>query len=354
MPLTRWNSRTLRRLALVGVGATMTPMLVAQAAAAGDPDRLDPAALERGADPAIAYLVRDTIRDGDLRVPATTRGRHEALWKVAGGYVVRDYNVGPRRLVRLTFVALTGEKRMVAKSRDWIDVAVSGSGARLAFGHRLGPTGQRSVITVTDPAAGVELAERTLRLATLVTITDARALVARRFHWHHPATQWWSWGRDRLRTIHDQGAVRADVGHDRVVFDTPAVGEFCNRVARLSDPGRTLWRSCDTAPRAWSPDGTRALMTHAYFDAAGTDRWWVVDGRTALRQAQIVGRLDWTAVWEDDQHLLTLAQGDAGRAAIVRCDVGGSCERASRVWETPLPTEPSLYYQSPPVVLAQR
>lgn len=354
MALTRWNSRTLRRLALAAAGATLTPMLVASPAAAGDPDRLDPAALERGSDPAIAYLVRDTIRDGDLRVPATTRGRHEALWQVAGGYVVRDYNVGARRLIRLTFVAPTGERRTIAQSRDWIEVAVSDSGARLAFLRALGPTGQRSVVTVVDAATGADLASRTMRLAALVAATDTRVLVARRFHWRHPATQWWSWGRDRLRTIQHQAAVRADVGHDRVVFGTPRAGEFCNRVALLSDPGRTLWRSCRVAPHAWSPDGTRALLTHAYFDAAGTDRWWVVDGETALRQAQIAGRLDWTAVWEDDQHVLTLAQGDAGGAAIVRCDVTGSCERASRVWHTPLPTEPSLYYQSPPVVLAPR
>lgn len=247
-----------------------------------------------------------------------------------------------------------GGRRLITQSRDWIEVAVSDSGMRLAFRRPTGPAGQRSVVTVTDPAAGVVLAERTLRLAGLVAVSDTRVLLGRRFHWHDPATQWWSYGRDRLRTLWDQAAVRADIGHDTVVFGTPAAGEFCHRVAVLSQPGRTLWRSCDTAPHQWSPDGTLALATHAYFDAAGTDRWWVVDGRTAQRRARIVGRLDRDAVWEDDSHFLTLAQSDTGRAAIVRCDVGGACERAGRVWEVPLPSEPSLYYRSPPVVLARR
>lgn len=354
MAFTSGGLRRLRRLALAAAFVTIASMLAAPAAQTSSPVRLDPAALDRGADPAIAHLVRDTIRDGNLRVPATVRGRHEALWTVAGGYVVRDYNVGPRRLIRVTFIDSAGGQRTIASSHDWIDVAIADSGTVVAVRRPLGPTGQRSEITVIAPATGEVVATRTLRLATLVAVTDGRVLLARRSHWHHPVTQWWSLARDRLRTIHDQAAVRADVAHDRIVFGTPGAGEFCTRVAPLSHPARTLWRSCDTAVHAWSPDGTRALATWAYFDAAGTDRWWLVDGRTAARQAQLTGRLDWTAVWEDDGHVLTLAQGDAGGAAIVRCDLTGACERASRVWDVPLPAEPSLYYQPPPVVLAQR
>lgn len=59
-------------------------------------------------------------------------------------------------------------------------------------------------------------------------------------------------------------------------------------------------------------------------------------------------------MWEDDAHFLTLAQSDAGRAAIIRCDLTGSCERASRLWDVPVPPDPSLFYASPPVVLATR
>jgi hypothetical protein len=66
----------------------------------------------------------------------------------------------------------------------------------------------------------------------------------------------------------------------------------------------------------------------------------------------VSGRLDWDASWEDNRHFLTMAQGDSGTAAIVRCTVAGRCERASRLWHVPLPDDPSVYYAPPPVVLS--
>lgn len=339
---------TLLLATTVAVAAAMLPTPVAGASAP-----VDPAALPRGADPTVAHLVRDTIRDGDRRIPATRRGEHEALWVVGGGYLVRDYNVGPRRSTRVVFVSGTGERRVVARSRSWVEVEVSPDGRRIASQVWPDDTGQRSVITVSHPRTGRVVARRELRLATLAAVTGSRVLIGRRAHWRDPATVWWNYERDSLRRIYGQAAIDADVVHDKVVFERSTVGEFCNRVAVLSRPARTLWRSCQVFPHQWSPDGTRAIATHTYFDAAGTDRWWVVDGRTARRQTRITGRLDWDAVWEDDQHFLTKAQSEAGKASVIRCDLTGSCERASRIWDVPLP-EDSLYYASPPVVLADR
>ncbi len=349
--LTR-SRRSVARASLVAVTAVtaaLLPVLTTSAA----PSRLDPAALPRGADPAVVHLVRDTIRDGERRIPATTRGEHEALWVVAGGYVVRDYNVGPRRLTRVVFIGHDGERRVVARSRFWVEVEVAASGRRIATQVWPDDTGQRSVITVSLPRTGQVLDRREMRLATLAAVTGSRVLVGRRARWKDPATVWWSYTRDTVRRIYGQAALDADVPHDKVVFERSTVGEFCTRVAVLSRPARTRWRSCGLTPHQWSPDGTRAIATHAYFDAAGTDRWWVVDGRTAQQQSEVVGRLDWDAVWEDDAHFLTKAQSDTGEAAVVRCDLAGTCERASRIWDVPLP-EDSLYYASPPVVLAQR
>jgi hypothetical protein len=242
----------------------------------------------------------------------------------------------------------------VARSRDWIEVRVSPSGKRVAIEHATGPGLLRSVITVSDPVTGRVVASRTLRLANLAAVTDHRVLIGKRARWHDPATLWWNYDRDRTWRMFDQAALGADVRHDKVVFDRTDIGEFCIRVAVLSHPGRTRWQSCDRYPHQWSPDGTRAIATRTYFDAAGTDRWWVVDGRSGQRESVIAGRLDWHAVWEDDTHYLTLAQGDEGGAAIIRCDLSGNCERASRVWDVPLPDEPSLYYAPPPVVLADQ
>ena len=348
--------RAVARVARLVLGLTVVALVsvLPRPAVAAAPTPVDPAALPRGADPAVVHLVRDTIRDGDLRVPATERGRHQALWVVAGGYLVRDYNVGHPHHVVVVHIDPSGERRVVARARDWIDVAVSPSGQRIAVRRSSGSSGLRSVITVSEAASGRVVAARTLRLGTLAAVTDHRVLIGKRARWHDPATLWWSYERDRTWRLYDRAALAADPEHDTVVFaGTGDVGDFCTRVAVLSDPAHTLWRRCDTYPHQWSPDGSLALATHAYFDAAGTDRWWVIDGRTGVRRSTITGRLDWDAVWEDDGHFLTLAQSDAGRAAIIRCDLTGTCERASRIWRVPVPSEPSLYYASPPVVLAE-
>lgn len=348
-------SSSLGRRGVAAVLGVLTALAVTlpQAAAQPGDGHIDPAALPRGADPAVAHLVRDTIRDGDLRVAATTRGRHDALWVVAGGYVVRDYNVGRSRATVLTFVSSSGEKRQIARSPYWIDAEVSPTGRRVAVQTWHGAVLQRTVVRVIRPASGRVVARLELRRAILAAVTDSRVLLGRRLHWRRTTTQWWNYERGTVRRIFAQAAVDADVRHDKVVFTTPSRGEFCTRVAVLSHPGWTLWRSCQVSAHQWSPDGSHAIATHAYFDAAGTDRWWVVDGRTAQRQATITGRLDWTAVWEDDEHFLTMAQSEAGRAAVLRCDLVGTCERASRIWRVPLPSEPSLYYAPPPVVLAE-
>ncbi len=348
-------------LALVGAAVASVVLLTAAPAApspASAPtvagDRVDPAALPLGAAPRVPYLVHDTIRDGDLRVAATRRGRHESLWVVSGGYVLRDHNVGPRRLVRVVFVDTTGTRRVLARSRQWVDVAVSDGGGRVAIARSQRPTGQVTGVTVVEPSSGHVLARRQVRLATLVAVTGSRVLLALRARWRDPETVWWGYERGGTRTLLGQAAESADIRHDRLVLITPRVGESCHRVVALSRPGRTLSRSCQRVPHAWSPDGRHALATWAYFDAAGTDRWWVMDGRAALRRTRITGRLDWNAVWEDSTHFLVAAQGDAGGASVIRCDLDGTCERALRLWKTPLPTEQSLYYRSPPVVLAER
>lgn len=332
-------------LAALGAATPQVPIV------AGDP-HLDPASLPVGAAPRTAHLVGDTIRDGRARIDATSRGEHDALWEVGGGYVVRDHDVGPRRLVRVVLVSESGERRVVARSRSLIPVAVSPSGRRAAVQVAAGQSGLRSVVSVIDPRSGRTVARREVRLATLAAVTDHRVLLGLRARWRDPATVWWSYARDRLMRIAGQAATSADVRHDKVVLDDTGAGEFCHRVAVLSRPAQTLWRSCAAYPHEWSPDGRHALTTHTYFDAAGTDRWWVADGRTGTRAATVTGRLDWDAAWEDRTHFLTLAQGDDGQAGIVRCDLAGACERASRLWDVPVPSEPSVFYDDPPVVLA--
>lgn len=340
------------RLGLALVAATATAAaLLTQVAARADVAAIEPASLPRGPDPQVAYLVHDVIHDDDLRIPVSPKGEHDALWEVAGGYVLRDVNVAPGSRTRLTFVSDMGERHEIARSREWLTVTTSPDGRRIAYQRTVTRTGELTVVTVENPRSGRVLARHRFRLAVLVALDAGRLLLGMRTNWHDPASAWWHYRTGRFQRWYDQAAVKADIPHGRVVFDWQGGGEFCTRVATVPNPRHTLWRSCRMMPHQWSPDGTRALGTHAYFDAPGTNRWWVIGGSSPERQLTLAGRLDWHAVWEDDRHFLTVAQGDDGLAAIIRCDLSGFCERASRTWEMPL--DPDLYYTSPPVTLAE-
>jgi hypothetical protein len=149
-----------------------------------------------------------------------------------------------------------------------------------------------------------------------------------------------------------RAALGADVGADRVTFAVGGPDSFCNRVAPLDHPHRTLWGSCRFIPRAWSPDGRRALATHTYLDDSGTDFWSVIDGRTGDRLSQVTGRLGWSPAWEDDRHYLVPAMGADGLSGVLRCDLRSRCERATRLWDTGWTRRPP-YYLPPPVLLAR-
>ena len=67
------RTRSALRVAVATTAVTALAFLP-RLSAAVDPAHIDPAALPRGADPAGVYMVRDTIRDGERRVPATETG----------------------------------------------------------------------------------------------------------------------------------------------------------------------------------------------------------------------------------------------------------------------------------------
>jgi hypothetical protein len=323
-----------------GVAAFVTPG-VAQAAPA------DPPALTRGSNPDVVYLVKDTIRDGDLRI-AAPRGNHEALWSTARGYLLEDGPVGGRIAYRLVHVDRDGEKQVFTRRAR--SVAVSPDKRWVAWTVQLGrEDSPPSVVTVAAADTGRVVAQRRFRAGAMVTaVTEHRVLVSRLFTAIR-GTAWWNLDRDSLRRISDQSAVSVDLRQDRIVLDIPRDAPACNRVALLSDTEQTLWRSCQIRPHAWTRDGEHVLATHTYFDEAGTDRWLVLEGTTRERVGRVTGRLDWDAAWEDNGHFLTLAGSASGAAAVIRCTLGGRCERASRIWH--LEMADYEYYASPPVVL---
>lgn len=352
---------TRARLAVALTFATAGAVVLAtNLPAQGSPTSVDPALLRRGPDPAVTYMVRDTIRDGARSVSATRWGQHLALWNTARGYVVKDqrsFHNGRETVQRLVYVSPTGHKRVITHSAQFSSAtagtAVSQSGRRIAWSVQPREADLWTVVKVANPNTGRLIAHHGFRLGQVVSVTGARVLVTHAVGPRFTSrTFWWNYRRDTVRKYSTQKAASADLGHDRVVFDLGSDGDFCNRVAVLSRPAHTLWRSCRIFPHQWSPDGALALATHTYFDAAGTDRWLTIGGRTATPIGRVTGRLGWHAVWEDSHHFLTVAQGESGKAAIIRCTTDGTCERASRLWDDPLPQDPSVFYVAPPVLLA--
>lgn len=315
--------------------------------ARANPNHIDPAELDRGADPGVAYLVGDTIHDGHRRVAATRLGEHHDLWTTFRGYVLDDF-VQSREVFRLVFVSHGGQKRVIAR-RSWpTGEAISPNGRRIAWGQAMGRLGPPTMVKVGNPNSGRVLASRRFDFATVFGVTRSRVLLTLRDK-HAETTWWWNYERDTLSLVSSQPARRADLRHDRIVLGTGPEDSFCNRVAPLSVPEQTLWASCGIGPRRWSPDGARALATHTYFDESGTDRWLTTRDRTGQRLGHVNGRLDWDSTWEDNHHFLTVAQSGK-KAAIIRCTVGGRCERASSLWGVAWNGYPP-YYVAPPVVL---
>jgi hypothetical protein len=338
-----------RRLGVLAAFATLAAFggVVPSGVGVERPD-VDPAALPRGDGPAVTHLVGDTIRDGALRVSAT-HGQHIALWNTVRGYVVQDAARGGR--TRLVHVTPSGERTVLTRRAEFT-VAVSRNGRWLTWDSFVGPVeGPPSRVTVVDLRTGRVQASRTFASgAHVVAVTGRRVMLARLSAPRTNGTLWWDYERDTLRRYYTLSAIRVDRVNDRVVFDIPRDAPACNRVALFSEPSRELWRSCRWYPAGWSPDGRYAVSTYTYFDAPGTERWRVVDGRTGERVARVTGRLDWHAVWEDERHFLTMAMNPEGQAAVIRCDVDATCERASRVWD--LSPKSYDFYLAPPVVLA--
>jgi hypothetical protein len=343
-------NRPRRILAALTTSAAALALGASAIPAQANPNHVDPAALDRGAAPRIAHLVNNVIHDGDRKIRVRRASMHLDLWTTARGYVVTDQVDNDNYRMRITAVSNSGDRKVIGRL-SWLEgSAVSPQGTRMAWGEAQGDLGEPVIVTVVDPHTGAVKARRSFERAEVIAVSGRRVLLTRPGYRRDIKTWWWNYRDNTTRKISDQYARRADIRHDRIVFAPGSGVPDCNRVARLSRPGITLWRDCNITPHAWSPNGEQALATHIYFDVAGTDRWVTVDGRTGEKGGRVNGRLDWDVAWESNRHFLTMAQGDDGNAAIIRCTPSGSCERASRVWD--LEIDPDAYYVAPPVVLS--
>jgi hypothetical protein len=105
--------------------------------------------------------------------------------------------------------------------------------------------------------------------------------------------------------------------------------------AVLRAGGGTSWEQCDFSLDHFSQDGRFLLAGPAYRDGLGDTTAAVLDARTGsvlLRIQMPRGAFLADTAFEDDGTVL-LSAHDAGAWAIVRCDLGGACERASNLVE---------------------
>jgi hypothetical protein len=341
-------------VALIGLPAAGQPAPASTPAHVDRPaTHIDPADLDRGADPRVAYLVRDTIHDGDRRIRVWPRARHVGLWETDPGYVVWD-DLGRR--MRVSAVDRDGEKRRLGRSQHLLYPTVSASGRRVALVNRHFPESvEPTVVRVANPHTGRVIARRELGLeANVAAVTDRKILVTVPGRRDAPTlTWWWNYRRDTMRRISRWRAIDADVRADRVLFARTASGTtHCRRVAPLSHPRRTLWRECRLMTHHWNRTGTRALASLPpwQWDYPGTDRWVVVKGRSGEHTGRVVGQLNWGAAWESNKRFLSIAQNDQDRVAVIRCRFDGRCVRASRLWQAPVDQDGDVV---PPVTLPE-
>lgn len=315
----------MSRLGRTATATTALLLLLAAPAGAGS-GSLDPGSLPRGVDLARAYVEGTTIVDG-ARVVDVPGARGLAILDVARtGWFVSKRTA----FVDLAFVAHDGTQRRLPGADEDTVFSPDGRFYTEAFLLSDGET-QVGVHRLSD---GKRLARRVFRswvddnvgrFARPVDLDGARMLIGG----SGGRVMVWNWKRDALRTVKDDrwhlqaGSLRRDIAAG---FTAP--GERCTFVARLSRPGREMWRSCTQRVLSFSPDGRRMVtIDRRITPGFGKVREIVmrkVTGKT-------LGR--WTSDaftdigWEDGTRISFRVAG-ASQSAMVRCSAS-QCARAS-------------------------
>lgn len=316
----------MRRSVLAVLATTLSTLAVSGALAvpaqAATPTvDLQPDRLPRGADIAIPHVEDGVLVDGVRRVdlPGTEA---DLLGSSGDAFIASTWRtnaVGETRGRRVVRVEADGSIRELLRPREVYGTTLSEDGSRL-----LAAGGERtSQVRVWSAVDGTEIASRTFRRYPEVVAADGRKVLVRTTD----RLQWWRVGRDSVRTVTRALTGQASIEHDLLVTYTkdPYLGG-CTRLARLSRPGTTVWRSCRDRVAAFSPDGTEMLTFHILTDGLGPGevRLREIDGtRTATY------RTNWFSGWEwESRGTLLLDVNGARKYAVVRCALA-DCEDAT-------------------------
>lgn len=320
----------MRRSLSIPLSISLLTVLAAAAAlavpagAAAPAVELQPQQLARGADIAIPHVEDGVFVDGARRIelPGTEA---RIIGPSHGGWMVgthRTNRVGEWRGGRVVHVMPDGTVRTVLRDIDPAIVQVSEDGSALLGVPDTGRS--RAAVTVWSPISGAVSGSRTFRnWPEVVAANGAKVLVRTTTR-----TFWWNYARNEVRRPLTRKLTDiASIEHDLLVTYTkdPYLGG-CMRLARLSRPKVTVWRSCRDRVAAISPDGTEILTFHILTDGLGPNeiRLREVDGtRLAAYATNWFG--SWG--WESPGTVLLDVNGKR-KASTVRCTLG-ECENAT-------------------------
>ncbi len=343
------SPRGRSRARLPFAGALVVALAAAAAAqpatAAAAPDRAEvasassveaptvtlfPAALPRGADTPLLHMEEEVIVDGALRVPVAGPTPMWLMGRIGRDYLVTASSADFEHYV-VRLVRPNGESRVLQRFGQRTAVTMSADGRHLALATMVRPDTR---IRVVRTRSG-ELVRERLFASYGAEVSDygQRRLVITGLR---SRTFWWDPVRDRLRLIvaHPAGA---DIAADRLVVMVPRPKRpylFCQQTVRLSEPSDVLWRSCRYIPLAFSPQRGRIAAVDIQSDGIGP--WEVQLRRARGKLVQTYRAPMWFGFveWESERGLFLQPVGRHFLAA-VRCDIGGGCERASRLYDAP-------------------
>lgn len=304
---------------------TVALLLLAAPAGAGS-GSLDPGTLPRGADLSRPYVEGSSIVDGARVVDVLDAPGLEILDVARTGWWVSKR----RTFLALAFVGRDGTQRRLPGADEGTVLSRDGRFYTEAFLVGDGVT-QVGVRRLSD---GKRVAKRVFRswvddnvgrFARPVDLAGGRMLIGG----SGGRVMVWNWKRDVLRTVkgdkwHLQtGTLRRDIAAG---FTAP--GERCTFVARLSRPGRELWRSCAQRVLSFSPDGRRMVtIGRRITPGFGTVREIVMRKVTGKTLGRWSAHAFTDIAWETDTRISFRVEGPS-QTSMVRCSAS-RCANAS-------------------------
>ncbi len=278
--------------------------------------------LDRGADAAQPYVRGKRIVDGAQST--RVRGRQLRLLgtRPDGRYVVVVQR-GDHDRVRA--VKPGGGSSKIFGSTSQLEVTLSGDGTTLVTG-RFKYRSRHTLLRAYDSTTGELLGSRK-RKGYLTTLDSATDTVL--YSGENGPVVAWDLTTDTGERVTERYGYEADLAHDRLaVFTKDPYQGGCTVVSSISDPGTTLWRSCDEAVWHFSTDGSHMVTTYILADGLGPADVTVRTDEGARTGRYSVADGYFRSLFFEDADTLLLDIATQKASGVVRCD-DGRCELAS-------------------------